>query len=238
MLEGQNTRCIRCGHCVAFCPHGASSLQDVPMDKAIQIDRALLPSPEAVDQLIKTRRSIRSFADKPVPNDVIEAVIAAGSYMPTAKNQRKVRWVAINSAETLERIKALMADFFDRWAAMEPVTPEKRAGKVLANMWRKGQDPFLRGARQMVVAVVQADDWGKFDAAIALTYFELAAHARGVGCCWAGYFTSACQYTPELLELLGVKEGEMVGGAQLVGYPKIKPSYTAPRASFPVHWLE
>ncbi len=238
MLEGQQSRCIGCGHCVAFCPHGASSLEHLPMERVVKVERSLLPGAEAVDLLLKSRRSLRFFNNKAVPRELVQEIIETASYQPTAKNQRAVRWVVINGRENLDKINALIAGFFDRYAVMEPPTPQKRAGKILANMWRKGQDPFLRGARQLAVAIAQKDDWGYSDCAVGLTYFELAAHARGVGCCWAGYFTSACPHTPELLEFLGVKSDEMVGGGHMFGYPKVRVSYIPPRAVLPVNWIE
>lgn len=236
LIEARAQFCIGCGQCVAFCPHGASSLDGLPMQTVRKINRALLPSPEAVAELMQSRRSVRVFSDKKVPREVVERVAALASAAPTAKNQRKVRWVMVEEKENIRRLVELVGERMSAFAGENPSTAEQRAAKALAAMVEKGQDPILRGAGQVAVAVVQNDEWGAKDASIALAYFELAAHALGIGCCWGGYLTGAAGHSPDIQKLLGVGPDEMVGGAQMFGYPGIKPTYTPPRKPHPVDW--
>lgn len=237
LVPGGAERCIGCGQCVAFCPHDACSLDGLPMDKAERVNRKILPSPESAAELLKTRRSVRVFSEKMVPREVLENIIRTASYAPTAKNQREVRWVMVENAEKIHRVISLVGDFFDQIAGPKPATPAERSYKVMANMIQKGKDPVLRGARQLAVAVTQEGHFGKIDAAIALSYFEIAAHSLGVGCCWAGYFTSACEHSEELRKLVGVRDGEAVGGGQMVGYPAIRATSLPPRAELSVDWI-
>lgn len=237
LMPGGAERCIGCGQCVAFCPHGAASLDGLPMERAEKVNRSLMPLPEAVGELMKTRRSVRVFSQKPVPRDVLERIIYMSSFAPTAKNQRKVRWIMVEQPGKIDQIISLVADFFDEQAGPKPLTPMQRSSKMLATLARKGKDPILRGARQLAVAVAQNDSWGRSDAAIALSYFELAAHSLGVGCCWSGYFTSACEYSEKLRALLGLEDGEAVHGGQMVGYPGVRATYVPPRTDSRVDWI-
>lgn len=228
--------CIGCGHCVAFCPHGASSLDGLPMQTVRKINRALLPSPEAVAELMQSRRSVRTFSDKKVAREVVERIVMLTSAAPTAKNQRKIRWVMVEEEQNIRRLVELVGEYMNAVAGENPSTTQQRAAKTLAAMVEKGQDPILRGAGQLAVAVVQNDEWGAKDAGIALAYFELAAQSLGVGCCWGGYLTGAAEHSSGIKKLLGVGPDELVGGAQMFGYPALKPTYTPPRAPHPVSW--
>lgn len=237
LMGGGAERCIGCGQCVAFCPHGAASLDGLPMEKARKIDRKLLPSPEAVAELMKTRRSVRIFSSKKVPDDVIMNIVEMSSNAPTAKNVRGVRWVVVNDENKIQEIVNAVGDWMAELAGPNPESAEERAYKMLANLVHKGKDPILRGAKQLAVAVIRDGHYSVTDSAIALSYFELAAHSLGVGCCWAGYFTSAAKYSPVIRQILGLSTEEMVGGAQMLGYPGIRATYTPPRTSLPISWI-
>lgn len=229
--------CIGCGHCVAYCPHGAASLDGVPMRSALKVDRAAMPGPEAVENFLKSRRSIRKFSKKDVPEDVISKVLEISSWAPTAKNGRKIRWIVVDSADKMREVGALVAGAFDEmYGDVQEETPETRAASLLVNAWNNGEDPFLRGGRQMALAVSQGR-MGTVDCAIALTYFELAAHALGVGCFWAGYVTTAVAHSPKLRKFFELGPDEYVGGGQIFGYPGIRPTLLAPREPYPVEWI-
>jgi nitroreductase len=45
---------------------------------------------KAVIEAIKARRSVRSYQDKPVPRELIEALIDAGNWAPAQPAHRRV----------------------------------------------------------------------------------------------------------------------------------------------------
>src|SRR4030067_1613557 len=59
--RGSAEWCINCGHCVAVCPTGAVSLDGMKPEECVPVRRELIPSPEQVEQFLKSRRSIRVF---------------------------------------------------------------------------------------------------------------------------------------------------------------------------------
>ncbi len=87
---------------------------------------------------------------------------------------------------------------------------------------KAGEDALLRDAPHVVVAVVPKDHMWPEDASIALTYFELAAHALGVGACWGGFLTAAIRNFEGLRDYLGIGCDEHVCGAQMFGYPLLR----------------
>lgn len=60
-------------------------------------------SPESLLDLIRKRRSIRSFlAERPVAKDMLQQVIEAGIWAPTGTNQQELRFHVMTEPERLE----------------------------------------------------------------------------------------------------------------------------------------
>ena len=79
--------------------------------------------------------------------------------------------------------------------------------------------------------------FGKQDCSIALTFLELAAEARGLGVCWAGYLTRIANLHAPLKKLLAVPEGRVVCGAVMLGESRVKYRSIPPRKPLSVQWM-
>ena len=103
--------------------------------------------------------------------------------------------------------------------------------------WDAGVDRILRGAPHVIVAFAHQDDrTAPAACTIAQTYLELAAHALGLGACWAGYFNAAANMWPPLQETLGLPQGHVSFGAMMVGYPRFKYHRIPPRRTARIKW--
>lgn len=58
----------------------------------------------AVIESIKKRRSIRSYDPKPVPRDVLQAVIDAGNEAPSAMNSQPWRFVVVQNPDAKRKL--------------------------------------------------------------------------------------------------------------------------------------
>lgn len=226
--------CIQCGQCMAFCPHGAIRVQGLNPALARPVNRKQLPEATGVDMLLQSRRSIRQYKQTPVPKDVLEGLLHTAAYAPTAKNTRNLRQVVVYDAASIKALGDCIADCLANDRSENPLIAE---GRALAMAWRKGLDPILRGAPHLVMVLAPKSHWAVIDAAIYLTYLEIAGHAHGVGACWAGYVTTVANNYPAVAALLGAKEGEIVAGGQMMGFPSLLPMNMAPRAPYPATWL-
>jgi nitroreductase len=82
----------------------------------------------------------------------------------------------------------------------------------------QGSDRICRGAPHLVVAHGrQANRAAPAACIIGLAYLELAAFARGLGTCWAGYFSAAASLWAPLQQALALPEGHTSFGAMMVG---------------------
>jgi nitroreductase len=55
-------------------------------------------------EAIRTRRSARKWLSKPVPDELVEQILDAGRWAPSAGNFQPWAFVVIQSPETKERI--------------------------------------------------------------------------------------------------------------------------------------
>ena len=53
---------------------------------------------------IKKRRSVRSYESKPVPKDIINAIIEAGNQAPSAMNSQPWRFVVVENSSFKQKI--------------------------------------------------------------------------------------------------------------------------------------
>ncbi len=227
-VEDAATRCIMCGHCIAVCPKAALTLGGLAPSDLPALEKKFTVTPEAAEQLLRSRRSVRRYKSKPVDRQLLLQLIDTARYAPSGMNAQPVHWVLAEGAETMRELAGLTAKSLRRLPYF--------LGFLEA--WDKGQDVILRGAPNLVVAHAEAAGFDHtVDGAIALTYFELAAHAHGVGTCWAGLLMLAAKDSPGLNAALGIPEGHRVLGALMAGYPKYGFRRLPPRKAAQVRWL-
>lgn len=236
MRPDSEHKCIACGHCMAFCPHGAARVDVLDLAEMLPLDRKKLPGVEEVEMLCRTRRSIRHFKKEPVSREVLERILHTTRHAPSGKNRRPVRWVVVYDKNMMKAVGNAVADGLEQDMRSSP-EPRIAESKGLVKAWRRGLDPLFRGAPHLVLAVVPKGPMGDLDAAAALTYLEIAALPHKVGACWAGYVTIVARTYPPLWKLLGIGEDEEVAGGQMLGYIALRPTASAPRSPFPTQWL-
>jgi nitroreductase/ferredoxin len=224
--EIPDSLCILCGHCAAVCPHGAFQHAGLPEGELLPMP-AELPSAELMDGFLMSRRSVREFREKPVGRKVMEELLDVARRAPTASNSQKLHWIVIEDRAKLHAL------------AQEVVTGSGPNGvrPFLLKQWEEGYDVVLRGAPTLAVVCAPKDyGFGKEDGATALTYLELAAEARGLGACWAGYLTRIAAVHEPLCQLLAVPEGYFVCGGLMLGKGKYRYRRIPPRKPLSVQW--
>jgi len=151
----------------------------------------------SIMEKLASRRTYRRFAQRPVPQDVVDDIIEAVRLSSCAANRQAVRLVIVNRPEDVARVQPLV-----KWAAYLP--PEQGVPKA-------GEQPTL-----FVAVVLDASFSGDLatDAGIALANLTLAAWDKGVGSC-----IMASVDRPKLAELLGLREMEQLHTMVALGYP-------------------
>ena len=226
-VETANSGCIKCGQCVAICPHGALNHNSLPMQDFLpaQRDRASFADTAA---LMKSRRSVRTFKDQPIPREILAELLDVARHAPTAKNTMQISFLAIADPDRARSLGRAIAE----WMLPKP------GMERYADLHAKGQDFVLRGAPNLVLALADADsEWGLTDAGIAISYLELAAAAHGLGTCWGGIVQRALANNPDLAAMAGVPKNKAVRGALMLGVPKFRYALVPPRTPDPTIWI-
>lgn len=118
-------------------------------------------------EAIRTRKSIREYQDKPVPQDKLNVVLEAARLAPSGANRQEMKFVVVTDAGL--RRKLSEASGGQKHVASAPV--------VIAAV---ATDP----ERVMVCGVPAYP----VDVAIAVDHMTLAAWDVGLGTCWIGAF--------------------------------------------------
>jgi nitroreductase len=116
----------------------------------------------SVLDVILSRRSIRRYEDKEIPEDVLDRIIEAGRHAPSAANKQPYRFVIVTDAELKKAISGLVSRFV------------KNAPLVIVGC--ANPKAMLTGK------------WSTIDTTIALENMVLAAWSLGLGSCWIGSF--------------------------------------------------
>ncbi|MEW6076411.1 MAG: nitroreductase family protein [Thermodesulfobacteriota bacterium] len=220
-IPGADALCINCGHCVAVCPTGALSHRLLKPEACLPVNRQWLLSPEQAEHFLRYRRSIRNYKKQPVDRAVIERLIRVARCAPTGHNRQPVKWQVIYRAEDVRRLSGLVIEWMRFMVEKHPRLAGAMHLDLVVAAWEFGVDTVSRGAPHLVLANADVSDISAQSACtIAMTYFDLAAAAFGLGTCWNGFFNAAAMQWQPLKDALGLTAGEANFGAMMLGYPK------------------
>ncbi len=198
---------------------------------------------QTYDEVVRGRRSIRGYLDKPVPRELIEEVIALAMRSPSSMNTQPWHFHVI-TGEPLDRIRRgntenILAGVpdsreFRRGTAFAGVHRERQIGVAkqlfeamgIARDDKDGrQDWVLRGFRQFdapVCVIVSYDrdladsDDSAFDCGAVTTSLVNAAWSRGLGCV---INSQGIMQSPVVREFAGIPADQVIMKAVAMGYP-------------------
>lgn len=222
--------CIDCGQCLAVCPGSAISVAGIGPEDCPPLAETPLPSLDQTAGLIRARRSIRAFKEKPLTKPEIERLLDICRYSPTGSNSQSVNWILVDDPGRKRALAQLVIDWMASMVQAQDPIAERMNLPVVVQAWAEGQDRIFRGAP--LVALTHAHEEASMASAnciIALGYLELIAYSMGLGSCWIGYMMLAASRSPEIREALGLDPAHHVFGAMVVGYPKPKYLRIPPR---------
>ena len=156
-------------------------------------------------ETVFSRKSIRSFLDKPIPQDVLADMLEAARLSPSTQNRQPWRFIIIQNQD---RIKQMSVN----------------CGLIgLANF-------FVRSAPCIIIACADTDkdikingqEYYLVDTAIAFQQMMLMAWNHGIGSCWLGAFSEK-----KLRNWLDLPKSWRIVALSPFGYPAEKQSIYA-----------
>jgi nitroreductase/ferredoxin len=237
MAKTSEDFCMRCGHCESFCPPQALIL-DFNREEKIRFTASDSQiEPHKLSLYIKNRRSIRQFSSEPVSKDIITKVLDVVRYAPTGGNSQTVKWLVIYDRERVQQVAGLTVD----WMRTIQNSPHPLANYVpgIIAEWDKGMDHICRNAPHLIFSHLPQNEFidDRTDAIIALSYFDIAAPAFGLGTCWAGFIRMAVDSYEPLQKALALTEGRKIGYGMMFGYPAHKIGAIPRRNEADITWV-
>jgi len=145
-----------------------------------------------VDVLL-SRRSVRRYEKKTVPEEALKTILEAGRQAPSASNVQPWHFIVLTDDKIKEQLS------HGRWN-----TFIKDSAVTIVGCGYIGNDYGRK--------------WSTVDTTIALQNMVIAAWAVGIGSCWIGDFKEE-----EVKELLRIPEDQKVVALISFGYPAEQP---------------
>ncbi len=172
--------------------------------------------------LLKKRRSIRDYEDKPIAIELVNEIIKQSCLAPSSANGQPWRFVIVNNKPMMATLsedskKNLLSDL------------EKNPQSPIKNYEGALRDPGFNVFYNAPCLVFMGGS-GKIrslsvDCALAAAYFMLSAAEKELGTCWVGLGSNIRD--PELLTSLGMTEEYQIVAPIIIGYPKNIPEIPA-----------
>lgn len=150
-------------------------------------------------EAIFTRRSVRHFTGKPVPPNLVNTLLRAAMYAPSARNQQEWHFVVITDREKLEEI-------------------------TLVHPYAQSLKEAALAVLVCADESIQPDPgYWSLDCAAAMQNLLLAAHASGLGAVWLGV-SPRKERMDAIRRVTGLPDGIQPVALAAIGWPAEMPT--------------
>jgi coenzyme F420-0:L-glutamate ligase/coenzyme F420-1:gamma-L-glutamate ligase len=184
-----------------------------------------MSSTDTLMQLIRTRRSIRQFEPRPVSRSLIERLVEAACWAPSAHNRQPWRFVVLAEEDR----KRQLAEAMGARLAADLRADGLDEAQIARDVARSHQR--LTGAPVLVLVCLSMEDMDRYpdptrqrnehimaaqSVAMAAQNLLLMTHAEGLGACWL----CAPLFCPDVVrQTLGLPPAFEPQGVIALGYP-------------------
>jgi nitroreductase len=242
---------------MAVCKPKAIQIDDLSYDNFFDLPENKVEYNTLMD-FFATRRSVRNFKDKPVPNEVIQQILDSIAFAPYGSSPNTVNITAVNNRKIIESALPLMSEFYDnlvKWIdnpvirfvfkkKKDPETYNTVKNHVypiakLGNYKLEHGDRITRNAPALLIFHAnKGAEAHTHNAIIYATYAMLAAQAQGLGTTMISLVPAAINKVNALKELFKIPEDNEAVISLILGYPKIKYKRAIRRDKKPISWVE
>lgn len=231
--------CLQCGQCMAVCPTKSVHIKGLSDDDFYELPRNK-SNYENFVEILSSRRSVRSFKNRLVSEDLIDEIVNSVSYAPFGAAPEKMEISIINNRETIESALPLISDFLngiekfienpiasgflrlmtrkeDFYTVKNHIYPIAKAG----NYKLENGDGITRGAPTIITIHASKDaEAHTNNSIIYATYIMLAAHAIGLGATMIECLIPAINRNKKLKRIFQIPDSNEAIMSVIVGYPK------------------
>lgn len=141
-IYGGKKICVGCKHCMEICPKGGLSFSGKNPDDSESADNL---DSDALLNLIKSRRSFRSYKNQDVPKEKLNKLIEMLAYPPTGGNLPTLHFSII---DTVEKMRVLSKFTYEKIAAIKNPSPIMI---FLLDKYNAGEDFVYHDAAKVII---------------------------------------------------------------------------------------
>lgn len=188
-------------------------------------------------EAIKNRQSIRAYEPKPVPKNIIKAIIEAGNQAPSQGRYEKGnkeplfqpwRFVVVQNSKFKQKlVQATLPTWRKSFESIKETYPE--AYRKAMKLYEVMDDPkdMVYYSAPVILFIIGPTEHA-ISCALACENIMIAAQSLDLGSCYVG-FGSMVKDDAEVVKTLELKENERIYGPIVLGYPKDIPEARALR---------
>lgn len=240
-IEIIRPKCINCGHCIAICPVAAVSLNG---DTGLSLEEPDDSYFNSWGNLVKMRRSIRHYEDRPVDKEIIDKICDTVIHSPTGTNARKTGITILDSREKITELNDIIMRHFEtvtKWL-FNPLTypffrlfiGKEKSDKVfsykrLIPQYFQGKNILTHDAPLLMIFHGETSaSTPEQDGIIWATTAMYTAESLGIGTCFNGFLVLGINTCSKARKYLGLTKGRKVYETFTAGYGKYTYKRTVP----------
>lgn len=172
-------------------------------------------------QAIRQRRSIRTFKPQQISDSELQAIIEAGQFAPSARNEQPCHFSVVQNKVLQENINRVIQKVFLN--SGDPIFVERAKADNFS--------PFYHAPTLIIVSADAKVVAPEVDSSLALGNMFLAAYALGIGSVWIHSLRSLfnSEEGAALNKELQIPQGYVIYGSGAFGYNAGKEPAAAPR---------
>jgi nitroreductase/NAD-dependent dihydropyrimidine dehydrogenase PreA subunit len=267
--------CFSCYNCKIACPNNAISIIETYHVDAGFFKTEPFPLPaemplapkdaegnptewNEIEKAVLNRRSVRNFKETPVPEPLIQRILEAGRFAPSAGNCQPWKFVVITNEAMIKEIDKVAINIIttvyntylnDKSVkALEGMVkgPPSSGGSADPRVILGGMGAVARGelvpslnapAAILLLADQRAIGNPHLNTGICGQTMNLVANSLGIKACWSGFFGLGASSHPKLKTEFGIEYPWICISSLCLGYPKFKQEGIVPRELRPVKWF-
>ncbi|MGE5544609.1 MAG: nitroreductase family protein, partial [Bacillota bacterium] len=235
--------CIGCGQCMMVCPAGCLTVdgRDVsPLDLITIPTADTWATPEQLEALLLSRRSIREFEEREVSRELIDKIINIASTAPMGVPPSDVEILVFQGRE---KVQAFAEDMVQSFLKSKRIINRFTLHLMRPFIGKEAYEVFTSFVIPLFELIPQLRkegiDWLLYDAPLAMlfhnspyadpqdsviaaTYAMIAGQSLGMGSCMIGTICPVIKYDKKLKSKWGIPLKNQLGIVVIFGYPNIQ----------------
>jgi len=174
---------------------------------------------DKIMEVIKKRRSVRVYKDKPLSREIIDSLLEAAKYAPTARNMQELEYKVVTDRDRIKEIS-------------DKIIAKVKKEEPQIQLSPRAQASLFYGAPLLMILTGPKDNnWIYSDAALAVENIMLYATSIGLGTCFIGW-ARQIDKNEELQRELHISNDRKIAAAVICGYPDEAPAEKEKKMNF------